>query len=158
MVEKFKPKNDCPKLEEMVIETWYAITINPQMNYRTLKGFKRAVDKIFGKYDNTKLILYAEASPTGRVHGHGKLWVKYIDRTYIMLLQDLVNFGTLVIKEIKEPDVWEDYIKKQYRLFKEEPLKRLEIEDIIKDNEEDKDEIVPETEEDDSIFDMFFQN
>lgn len=121
MVYKNDPKNVLVKLEDYVRGGMYAFTISPEAQYygevdRVGKVVNYLKNKL--RSPNIEYKLYIELSPSGRVHGHGWLWVA---NPYGFLVEDIDNLthvATICIKHIDDPQKWEDYCIKQSHLMR----------------------------------------
>lgn len=88
------------KLENVCIGTTYSFTINPKEQPLYVCSFKKTPHSDLFKWyrefyeqylkykDDMELILYLEASPTGRLHFHGTITIKNILR-YIQFLNEI---------------------------------------------------------------------
>lgn len=119
----YKVKNQIPDLEDLKVDQWYAITINPQDKYQFFNRVNRITDCLhkmrddvlqhIGSYDYK---IWPELSPKGRFHVHGIIRVTDKINFYLYCVPALLSRGTLVIKEIEDPLIWEEYCKKQSEL------------------------------------------
>ncbi len=126
-----KPKHECIKPEDLVINTSYAFTLNMRdqlpMNtvqyhyfnkfigtYHTyINGVYKSLNELKGSVLDTRL----EVSQLGRIHLHGTIRVHSKFNFYVRDVRLLTNIGTLSIKELKEPEVWTEYCQKQAHIF-----------------------------------------
>lgn len=113
---EYKMKNVLPKLEDTILGHMYAFTINPETQYfddlermpKVINYIKRLLSNPYIEYE-----LYIELSPTGRIHGHGWIWLQDPFKFYLHEVHKLTQKATIVIKEIDNPQVWLDYCIKQ---------------------------------------------
>lgn len=118
----FKVKNQIPSLEDLKIDEWYAITINPQDKYQRFNRQDRhneclhdLRDKVIVNMDTYSYKLWPELSPKGRFHVHGIIKVDNKINFYAYCVPALLSRGTVVIKPL-DPDTpgeWEKYCTKQ---------------------------------------------
>lgn len=118
-----KPLNVFLKPEEVYIGKLYAISVNPvaQPQIGRCLSFKEWYDSMEHLFRDvciaSEFRLYVEISPMGRFHFHGWMCVKNIMNFYIYDVKTLTREQTCVIKEIEDPEVWEEYILKQQGLI-----------------------------------------
>jgi len=105
-------------------EVTYAISINYEKQPDKIdkacvyKYYRQVYDSLYKFRESIDIILYIEASPTGRLHFHGYLQIKdYIG--YIEFLNDLKQYSSFEIDTITEPEVWFEYCRKQEEIWRE---------------------------------------
>lgn len=140
---------DCLEPEDMQPDTWYAFTINPsnkkQFFEHGIKDFykdglimdyqKAASNRLTAQLNETKkqlnkmyniqYDLRLELSHKGRIHYHGYIKVKDVKIFYLIDIVQLQELFTYSIKDIKDPEIWDQYIKKQdpqYRIQSTHPV------------------------------------
>lgn len=123
-MRKYKPRNDNIDMENIELNKWYSITINPEKQfekdgYLRYTSVLKHVQRVLNEYtSNIEYYLKMEVSKLGRVHFHG--WVKYrkdISMIYICLIPKLISIATISIDYIDDPDIWHDYVTKQCKCF-----------------------------------------
>lgn len=132
-----KDRYNSIKMELIKIGATYSITINPRYQpdssdlKHLLKWYREATD-FFNKYHKlVDLVLYPEASPTGRWHFHGTI-VIYDMFAYLNLLEafqkeysqrgfDIENYFpcSFEIDTINDLGIWLEYCKKQKNIWYE---------------------------------------
>ncbi len=104
------------KMEDMVKNEPYALTLNPEKGYtsipKNIETLLRCID-----LDACSMELYPEISPIGRYHWHGRLWVHNILSFYLYVIPKLKDKFTFEIDTISEDDVWKIYCTKQSHLW-----------------------------------------
>lgn len=116
----YKVKNQIPDMEDLKVDQWYAITINPQDKYQFFNKVERhdkclhkMRDDVLQTLESYDYILWPELSPKGRFHVHGKIRVVDKINFYSYCVPALLSRGTLVIKLIEQEDEWNKYCTKQ---------------------------------------------
>jgi len=118
----YKVKNQIPDLEDLKVDQWYAITINPQDKYQRFNRQDRhnecmhdLRDKILISIDSYDYKLWPELSSKGRFHVHGIIRVMDKINFYAYCVPALLSRGTVVIKPLDDntPGEWEKYCTKQ---------------------------------------------
>lgn len=116
-------KNEIPKLEDMRVGDIYAFTISPDDS----RQYREDIDRLPKSINLIKTTLkslsfeyklYIELSPTGRIHGHGWIW---INDPFSFLMYDvhtITKHNTICIKPIDDGDKWVDYCTKQSHVAK----------------------------------------
>lgn len=118
-----KPKNEFLKPEVVSMGKLYAISINPvaQPQIGKCLSFKEWYDSHEHLFRDvcvaSEFRLYIEISPMGRFHFHGWMCIKNIMNFYLYDVKTLTMERTCVIKEIEDPDVWEEYTLKQQHII-----------------------------------------
>lgn len=114
------------KLETIKLNTWYTLNLNPvdppigcDINDDKFNMFYGHTYKFFQSLKYSKIILYIELSPTGRIHFHGT--VCPLRSVIGFTLHDIPifeKFGTYKIDTISDESIWKTYITKQVDLWK----------------------------------------
>lgn len=123
------------KIEDYILTKEYSITINPQLQPKTLKhlGFwMRETHDWFAEYNDTMNIkLWMESSGTGRIHFHGIIKVLDLPK-FVFFLKELNRISHFEIDTIGECNcnskkkdkpkctgmhIWNEYITKQYPIW-----------------------------------------
>jgi len=113
-----KAKNQIPNMEDLIEGQRYAVTINPIDKFQYFAAQQRvnncavALDTILF-YNNAKYKLYPELSSKGRFHLHGYITVMNKIEFYLFSVPYMLSRCTIVIKELKDEDKWDEYIHKQ---------------------------------------------
>jgi len=127
--EENRKRNIIPCFEDLKVNEWYAITINPCDKYQHFRDPNR-----IGKFLNTledllfhtgvyKYKLWVELSPKGRLHLHGKIKIINKVNFYTNVVNYLTTRATVVIKTLEYEQEWFIYCNKQW-----------ELHDYIRDN------------------------
>lgn len=123
-------KNDRPqvlKLEDYVPCKGYAFTVNPAEQYfGDLDRMKKVLNLMMAKMRSPyfEYDLYIEVSPSGRIHGHGWIWIHKPLEFVLFDVPHMHRFMNIKIDEINDPQIWEDYCTKQCHIVKRK-LSRL---------------------------------
>lgn len=114
-------KNTLIKLEDIVYGKGYAFTVNPAEQYfGDTERFKKVIRLIRSKLSSPayEYKLYCELSPSGRIHGHGYIWI-YKPLDFVMFdIPYIDRFMNIEIDIINDEEIWEDYIHKQIHITK----------------------------------------
>ena len=127
-----KPRNISIKPEDIILNKQYAFSLNPNeqigISCQKYVYFKRYVntyhdwvnqqEKFIKTIKGAEIDVVIEVSQLGRLHFHGYIKIINPFLFYIKEIPLLKHHGTFVIKEIKEPEVWKEYLKKQSKIFK----------------------------------------
>lgn len=125
MTNYVKPKNSIPKPEEININSSYAFTINPVVQYEEDPDRLRKVIRILQRILNSSFIsykLYIEVSKTGRIHGHGYIRIQDAREFYIQFIPYIIKRATVDITPIAEEETWSNYIIKQCAIMQCRPI------------------------------------
>lgn len=116
-------RNQLLKLEEIRRHTGYAFTVNladpyqywkdPERMEKSIRYLKKLLSSQHYEYK-----LYIEVSCSGRIHGHGYIWIHDPYNFCLFDVQNLTERATIVIKEVDNLEVWEDYIIKQSHIVR----------------------------------------
>jgi len=114
-------KNQMMKYEEVINGTTYALTYAPSDRFQywnnhtdRWKAFEIGIRTYMLSILGTTRIKYRiELSPSGRLHLHGYITVLDKMEFYLYTISKLEEHGTIVIKEIKDDVVWQEYCEKQ---------------------------------------------
>lgn len=111
------------KPEEVVINTNYAFSFNPEDQPCTSVFYNVKIDEFESwskkQYKTFSILRYStiqtfmEISKGGRLHFHGYIKINDIPNFYFYDLKRLMKEGTFEIDFIKDPLIWDLYIKKQ---------------------------------------------
>lgn len=131
-----KPKHVLPKIEDLEVNTEYAITLNPARASGTRQLnvlVNLLIQDIKAMVDSMTLKLYPEYSPVGRLHYHGTVQIHDIIQ-YVKDITVLIEHFTVCIKPLAEGDdddeseaseeddeqyaTWEEYCRKQEEIIK----------------------------------------
>lgn len=120
MVYKFDPKNVIPKLEDVPKHSLWAFTIAPEEQYfndterlpKMVRWLKNRLALASISYK-----IYIELSASGRIHGHGWLWIENPVQFILFDIAKLIKENTVCIKPIDDPDKWQDYCTKQSHIM-----------------------------------------
>lgn len=117
---KFEPKNKTRKLELLEKDKGYAFTINPEEQYYgDINRFQKVINllKRLLKPPSFDYKIYIELSPTGRIHGHGWLWIKDPIEFVMHDIYEITKRATIYIDTIDDHDVWQEYCTKQSHII-----------------------------------------
>lgn len=134
------------KIENVDVKEWYSITMNPSDDHQYWGAKER--QKMFVNWAqltfyrillNTDYILYLELSPAGRLHWHGKIRFRNKERLIKFYMDDINKLNKILIFEIdtiKDKDVWDTYIQKQYsllnvRISSNDKINKLALIDVV---------------------------
>lgn len=119
----YKLRNQLVKLEDIRRNYGYAFTINlsdpyqywkdPDRMEKSIRYYKKVLSSQHYEYK-----LYIEVSSTGRIHGHGYIWINDPYNFCLFDVPQLVEKATIVIKEVDDVDKWESYIIKQSHIVR----------------------------------------
>lgn len=123
------PKNIVPKLEDVRPGSIWAFTIAPETQYLHPVPDVERLEKMRRWLKNRLAIssisykIYIELSPSGRIHGHGWLWIENPVAFVLFDIPTLLKENTLCIKPIDDPDKWLEYCTKQsHMMYLHDPL------------------------------------
>jgi len=114
-------KSQLLKLEDIIPQEAYAFTINPESQYfdkneRSTNSRMAMVTsriKSILRSPNFQYKLYMEYSPTGRIHGHGWIWIfnpmAFLDED----IHGINEKAHIEIDTINNEDIWFEYCTKQ---------------------------------------------
>lgn len=116
-------KTEIPKLEELQNHDIFAFTISPddaRQFWTDIDRLPKSINSLKSalKSQHFEYKLYIELSPTGRIHGHGWLWINNPIGFVIHDVHNITNHNTICIKPIDNPDKWVDYCTKQSHIMK----------------------------------------
>lgn len=116
----FKDKQKALSMEDVMVDTNYAFTINPSDKYQKFNSYTRLSDflKDSTHYLSTlcRYVLYPELSPKGRLHFHGWIWFNTTDEIvqfYLNYLPSIKDKCTYEMDYLTDIQVWTKYCLKQ---------------------------------------------
>jgi len=116
-----KPRNEVVKYECLATDTMYAFTYSPADNHQfwgecdRYQQFKAKMNTFFMSILKVSSIQFRyEVSPHGRLHLHGYIKGYHKMDFFLFEIPKIEDYGTLVIKEITEPEKWVEYCTKQH--------------------------------------------
>lgn len=115
-------KTEIPKLEELQDHDIFAFTIAPsdgRQYWHDHDRLPKAINLIKSalKSQHFEYKLYIETSPTGRIHGHGWLWINNPIGFVIHDVHHITSNNTICIKPIDDPHRWDEYCTKQSHIM-----------------------------------------
>lgn len=120
---KYKEKYSILKPEDIVLFNRYSFSFNPEDQPKpqrfysiTLNLFTSWAEQIYNMFVSLRYCeveTYMEISKSSRLHFHGYIKINDIFNFYFYDLPKIKHYGTLEIDHIKDPLVWDLYIKKQ---------------------------------------------
>lgn len=108
-----------PKLENIVPAKGYSFTVNPAEQYfGDVERFRKVIYLMKSKLSSPRFEykLYIEASPKGRVHGHGYIWIHDPFGFVLFDVPFMERFMNIDIDDINDEDVWYNYCTKQLHI------------------------------------------
>lgn len=120
----FKPKHTIISPEDIEYNKMYTFTLNPEKQYyadgitRINKIVTELEKRLMRYLDNISYVLKPEVSKMGRIHFHGIIMFK-MDKLifYMQCIPVLIEHYTVEIDELKDYDIWYDYITKQVEML-----------------------------------------
>lgn len=130
MIRKNHPKvkYNCIKPEEVVDNTLYTFSFNPEeqpmfqkfysMTLNNLKDWSQQQHNILTSLKYCKVECYMEISSGGRLHFHGYIKITDTVNFFLKTIKHIRHYGTYEIDHITDHEKWSEYVSKMEKKMK----------------------------------------
>lgn len=125
---RLKPKDQLITPEELLINTKYSITLNPNDKRQyfgltdRISKLRQFIEQQLLEVPNVKFYLHMEISKNGRLHFHGTVvftTIESIKHFYIMKVNEWQDYYSIDMDTINDEKIWDAYCTKSKSIINE---------------------------------------